>query len=344
MIQFPQKGTRVFHRMAIFKKWRKARERISPAGIYRTLFLSGLILFNFSINVFASDLDNALRATYMACVGIDDELADLKKMAGINTAVTGVGTGLGVGATVVGVVKASKDKEAEELEKLIKELHELEDGKDEPSDAEVTSFLKEFDSSYDTAIKDITTAQTKLDELNKQSKNLGNWRTGLMAGNTATNVAGAIIAGNNKVKDDLQAQIDNCRAAVKNLRDSTKQARFNGEDISEANTIVDACQEYDYIDISSINKRAKGAMVSSIVGATTGLVGTVTSAVANTDKTRNDNTDAEKQKEKNLNNASNVLAGASTVASATATIFNATQISAIKKVAAVAEKCTGVLK
>lgn len=58
-------------------------------------------------------LNDALRATYSACVGIDDELADLKKMAGINTAVTGVGTGLGVGATVTGLVKASKDKEME---------------------------------------------------------------------------------------------------------------------------------------------------------------------------------------------------------------------------------------
>jgi hypothetical protein len=85
-------------------------------------------------------------------------------------------------------------------------------------------------------------------------------------------------------------------------------------------------------------------MISSVVGATTGLAGTVTSAMANTDKTRNDNTDAGKQKEKNLNTASNVLAGASTVASATATVFNATQISAIKKVATVAQKCTEVLK
>lgn len=173
---------------------------------------------------------------------------------------------------------------------------------------------------------------------------MGNWRTGLLAGGTATNVAGAIIAGNNKVDDDLQTQIDNCKLAVKNLRDSIMQAKFNGEDVSEANTIADACKEYDYVDISPINKQAKGAMISSVVGATTGLAGTVTSAMANTDATRNDNTDAGKQKEKNLNTASNVLAGASTVASATATVFNATQISAIKKVATVAEKCTGVLK
>lgn len=313
-------------------------------GIYRSLLVFSICLLPGVVKADVLPLDDALRATYTACVGIDDELADLKKMAGINTAVTGVGTGLGVGATVVGIVKASKDDEAEELEKLIKELHELEDGKAEPTDAEVQSFLKEFETSYDSAIKDITTAQAKLDELNKQSKKLGNWRTGLMAGNTATNIAGTIIAGNNKVDDDLQTQIDNCKLAVKNLRDSIMQAKFNGEDVSEANTIADACKEYDYVDISPINKRAKGAMISSVVGATTGLAGTVTSAVANTDATRNDNTDAGKQKEKNLNTASNVLAGASTVASATATVFNATQINAIKKVATVAEKCTGVLK
>lgn len=311
---------------------------------YKFLLVFFMCLLPMVVKANVLPLDDALRATYNACVGIDDELADLKKMAGINIAVTGVGTGLGVGATVVGIVKAGKDAEAEQLEQLIKELHELEDGKAEPTDAEVQSFLKEFEASYDFAIKDITTAQAKLDELNQQSKSLGNWRTGLMAGNTATNVAGAIIAGNNKVDDDLQTQIDNCKLAVKNLRDSIMQAKFNGEDVSEANTIADACKEYDYVDISPINKRAKGAMISSVVGATTGLAGTVTSAMANTDATRNDNTDAGKQKEKNLNTASNVLAGASTVASATATVFNATQISAIKKVATVAEKCTGVLK
>ncbi|MBO7066751.1 MAG: hypothetical protein J6W40_03965 [Alphaproteobacteria bacterium] len=289
-------------------------------------------------------LDSALRATYTACVGIDDDLSDLKKMAGINTAVTGVGTAVGAGATVVGIVKANKDAKAEELEQLIKELHDMEDGKEPPTETQKQAFLKEVEESYDTAIKDITTAQAELEKLNKQSKSLGNWRTGLMAGGTATNIAGAIIAGNNKVDADLQTQIDSCRTAVHELRSSIMQARMNGEDVSEAEEIASACGEYDYVDVSPINKRGKGAMVSSIVGATTGVAGTVTSAMANTDATRNDNTDAGKQKEKNLNTASNILAGATTAASATATVFNATQISAIKKVATVAEKCTGVLK
>ena len=283
-------------------------------------------------------LNDALRSTYTACVGIDNSLSDLKKMAGINTAVTGVGTAVGASATVVGLVKASKDKEVEvKLEKL-REI-EQRNPDVEASDDEWDTFSASMQTQLSAAKQEIEKYQAEIEKLTKQSKSLGNWRTGLLAGNTATNVAGAIIAGNNKVDDDLQTQIDNCKKAVDELQRSMMQARFDGEDISEAQGIVNACKEYNYVDISPINKRAKGAMISSVVGATTGLAGTVTSAMANTDKTRNDNTDAGKQKEK-----TNVLAGASTVASATATVFNATQISAIKKVATVAQKCTEVLK
>ena len=67
-------------------------------------------------------------------------------------------------------------------------------------------------------------------------------------------------------------------------------------------------------------------------------------ATANSNKIRNAQGDAAQQQEKDLNTAANVLAIGTTAASATATVFNATQINAIKKVAAVAEKCTGVLK
>ena len=50
------------------------------------------------------------------------------------------------------------------------------------------------------------------------------------------------------------------------------------------------------------------------------------------------------QKEKNLNTASNILAGGTAVASGVAAVFNATQISAIKKIAKIAEDCEKVLK
>ena len=289
------------------------------------------------------DLNTALQNTYKACVGIDDDLHDMKVLAGINTAVTGVGTGLGVGATATGFVKASKDKQVEvKLDKL-REIEQKNPGANS-SDTEWQSFSESLQSELTTARQEIERYQAEIAELNKESKNLGNWRTGLLAGNTVTNVAGAVIASKTINKDDLQGQIDACISATKVLNNAIMQAYLNGEDTSEAKQIYEACREYEYVDISPINKRGTGAMVASSVGAGLGGIGTITSGIANSDKTRNDNSDSGKQKEKNLNTASNVLSVGATAASVTATVFNATQIAAIKKVAKVSEACTGVLK
>ena len=305
-----------------------------------TLFF---MIFPFMASANILPLDDALRATYAACVGIDDELSDLKTMAGINTAITSVGTATGVGATVTGLVKASKDKQIEiKLEKL-REIEQKNPGL-QSTDAEWDNFESGLTTELANAKIEVEKYQAEIEKLNKQSKKLGNWRTGLMTGATATNVAGAIIAGTNLVDGDLQTQINNCISSVKTLQNSIMQARMDGTDVSEAESIASACVEYEYVDVSKINNRAKGAMISSTVGAATGLAGTITSATANSNKIRDAQGDVAQQKEKNLNTASNVLAGATTVASATATVFNATEISAIKKVAAVAEKCTGVLK
>ena len=311
-------------------------------------FLVALVALFCVVSAHAEEmsLNDALRATYIACVGIDDELADLKKMAGINTAITGVGTAAAGGATVVGIVKANKDAKASKLEITLDKLREIESKNPQPnpSDEDLMAFEQEFKDSYAKAVKEIEEYEAELNKLNKQSKSLGNWRTGLMAGSSVTNVAGAIIAAKNGADGSIQDTINECRRAVEVLNNSIGQARMNGQDVTEANDIVNACRDYDTVNISAIEKRAKGAMVSSIVGATTGVAGTVTSVMANSDNVRDDNSDAGKQKEKNLNTASNVLAGTTAAASATATVFNATQISAIKKVASVAEKCTGVLK
>lgn len=289
-------------------------------------------------------LNDALRATYTACIGIDENLADLKKMAGINTAITSVGTATGIGATVTGIVKSSKDKEIETLEKILEELEKMYVETEPMSDADFATFMSGFNKEYDKALNNKESIQSEIDKLETQSKNLGNWRTGLMAGSTATNLAGAIIASKNTTDGEITEQIEACKVAVNNLRQSMVQARINGENISEAEQIANACGQYEFIDLSKINTKAKGAMISSAIGTATGLTGTIMSASANTDKVRSDNSDAGKQKEKNLNLGSNILAGATTAASATATIFNATQIAAIKKVAEVATNCTGVLK
>ena len=295
-------------------------------------------------------LDTALRATYTACVGIDQELTELKKMAGITTAVTGVGTGLGAGALAAGIAKAKIDAGLKQKFNKMVDTANVYQGED-PTEQEKQSFLASFKADLQKNSSSLAPNKTRAEsddsqDLIAKSKSLGNWRTGLLAGNTATNIAGAVLAGKNKVDKDLQNQINICKASVKNLRDSIVQARMDGLDVTEADEIATVCGEYDYVDVSKINKRGTGALVSSVVGATTGVAGTVTSAVANSSGVRQDDVYANKdwERERKINTAANVLSGASAAASATATVFNATQISAIKKVAAVAEKCTGVLQ
>ena len=299
----------------------------------RGLFLSLLVCLCTSASFAdALDLNNALQNTYKACVDIDDNLHDLKVLAGVNTAVTAVGTGLGVGATVTGFVKASKDNQAQEVAKKINynERHE-----------EIDAFEAAFNSEE---------MRRLYDELREDSKKLGDWRTGLLAGNTATNVAGAVIASRTINKDDIQGQVDACISATKDLNNAITAAKMNGEDVSEAKQIYDACREYEFIDLKPINKRGTGAMISSAIGAGLGGAGTVVSGVANSEAIRQDNknisekTDSDWKKEKDLNTAANALSVGATAASATAVVFNATQIAAVKKVAKVSESCTGVLK
>ncbi len=310
------------------------------------LFSCLLIALPIVANAEPLSLNAALQATYTACSGIDDSLSYLKKMAGINTAVTAVGTVAGGVALGAGIAKANVDQEQKELEekvrKLIAEKSNIPIENIEIEDQ--TEFQRQLSVAAGATNGEISADQQKIAELEQKSKTLGNVRTGTLATSTATNVAGAIIAGTNNVDKDLENRIENCKKAVDNLQRSVAQARMDGEDISKAQQVITACREYNYVDISTINSKSKGAMISSIVGATTGAVGTITSASANSDSIRADNTESGKQKEQNLNTASNIMTGTATVASVGATIFNATQIGAIKKLVTVADKCEEAFK
>jgi len=281
------------------------------------IFLTFFLCFCVVGRVLAADLTQSLQNTYRACVGIDDSLADMKKMAGINTVVTGVGTVAGGGALVAGIKKQQV---------MFGKLRDIED-----KYADVEDNVRGDGSKISITQQQGFVPNVKHDK----GKKLGNWRTGLLAANTATNVAGAVIAGTNKVDDDLQTQIDKCKLSVKELRNAIAQARTEGVDVSEANKIASACGQYEYVDVSLINKRGKGAQISSVIGGGAGLAGVITSATANK---------SDGDKEKKLDTTSNVLAGSATALSGAATVFNAMQISAIKKVADVAQNCENLLK
>ncbi len=294
------------------------------------------------------DLSAQIQLTRSACSGISDSMSDLKKMAGINTAVTSVGSIAGGVALGTGIAKKKVDEDYELLKSKIAKLISSDTNPETHILADESNFYKQIDDFIENATTDTSTLKTdseKLKELEQNSKTLGNIRTGTLAGTAVMDAAGTIIAANNKVNDDLQSRINNCVTEVKKLQNIKTQSQLeNTSDsatINKANTIIHECGDWEYADLSSINKKAKGAAISSGTGAALAIVGTITSASANSDSVRqNEN----KDKEKNLNTTSNVLAGGATGTSVIATIFNATQISAIKKVVKIADKCEEALK
>lgn len=303
------------------------------------------LMFVLAGNSYAADLGGLILQARDACSGISDAMSDLKKMAGINTAVTAVGTVAGGVALGTGIAKMGVDNTQHDLEAKIQKLIE------EKKNITIEKMEIRDPVKFKQDIQDVIAQNQKLSEdidevsrLEKKSKTLGHVRTGTLAASTATNVAGTVIASKNKVDEGLEEKVNKCISVVKELTNAKLAAKVEGTateaEIAQADKIVSHCRDWELVDLKPINKRAKGAAVSSGIGIGTGVFGTIISAVANTDKTRS----GDERKEKNLNMTANVMAGASTAASATATIFNATQISAIKKAVVVADECEGALR
>jgi len=284
----------------------------------------------------------AITNARMNCDEISQVFKSMKTMAQINTAVTGVGTAAGAGATIVGIAKADVDKQIEKLIKDAKQREDSQGGNTTPSDEEVKQLADKVAAEQVST----TTSAAPENKLEQKSKNLGNWRTGLLAGNTATNIAGTIIAANNRTDQDLRTQLDKCIRSIRDLQDSKMQAQIDNVDsavIQRMDNIINACRDYSTLDVSKIDSKATGATISSGVGIAVGAAGTITSATANSDKIRNDNTESGMAKEKNLNTASNVLAAGATVASGVATVFNAQQISTLNQAQKIATQCSEAL-
>ncbi|MBR3930286.1 MAG: hypothetical protein IKJ62_01760, partial [Alphaproteobacteria bacterium] len=194
-----------------------------------------------------AELAAAIENVRTACGNISAELSDIKKMAGITTAVTGVGTVAGGVALGTGLAKANVDKEIEELEAQIKELKKSRS--DVPVEKLEIANQNEFNQSLDdfvhTYSAELQQKAAELSTAEKKSKQLGNVRTGTLAAATATNIAGAVMSGTNKVKGDLKQQIDECLASVKTLSNVRMQARIDGSatdaDLAHAENIIRAC-------------------------------------------------------------------------------------------------------
>ena len=248
----------------------------------RVFFLIFMILCN---AVYADDIDvqTALQNVYVNCIDIENDLSEIKKLAGINTAVTAVGTGAGIGATAVGIAKSKVDEEMRYRLTKLREALAKANVQDVPKQ-DYAAFRASI-NVFDPQSVDLNTYQVDTDEeirrLRDKSKRLGHWRTGLLGGAAATGVAGAIIANKTKTDEPLKEHVDRCVNSIDVLKKSVAIANLAGEDTFDAPQIIEACEQYKYVDLAKIDKKATGAQVSSVITATTGVTGTIISAIAN---------------------------------------------------------------
>ena len=168
------------------------------------------------------------------------------------------------------------------------------------------------------------------------AKRLGNIRTGLMAGNTVTAVAGTIVSSSSKKNSDsIKDRIQQCLDTIKNNEQKIGQLRIDcghGQ-YEKLKKVVSECRMLSTENMEKISKISTASAAVSGVNIGTGFVGTITSALGN--KNQYD------QKTKNLNTAANVMAGASTVASGVATLLNAVTLKSLDNNISVSESCEG---
>lgn len=308
------------------------------------------LVFFVTSNAIAEDLSlqriqDLVDTSSVVCSGISDEISRVAKISKVNTAVTAVGTVAAGGALVAGI---KKSQEEEEIEKLVNEICAA-------GGCTADGINK---MSNEVFLNNVLQPMAKISELQQRiqkSKRLGNWRTGLLGGTVGTNLVSAIMSGMNSNQSDLIQHISACNEVVNQIKAASAQLvnvdvnPLENANIRKLNNIKNHCGNIDTASVEKIEKRMKGVMGTSVAGVVIGTVGTITSASANSDKYMDINnkmtlTDEERNKQKNLNTTSNVMAGANVVTGAVETGLNVSLINLTKKLISQAQLCEEVLR
>ena len=310
-----------------------------------------MMLMTFPFTSFAETSDviksaeQIYEATRIVCSGISDEISHITNISKANTAVSVVGTAAAGGALIAGIEKSKEEKKIEEIiDRMCANGGCTAEGINAMSD-------EQFFTNVLQPMAEIA----ELEQHIKKSKNLGNWRTGLMAGTIGTNLASAIMSGLNIDQSDLIQHISACNEAVKSIPDielALKQEGVNPIEnpiVKKLGNVKTWCSQINISDIEKIEKRMKGVMGTSIAGGVIGVVGVGTSAAANSNKymdTANKVrlSEEEKKKEHALNTTANVMAGANVATGLVETGLNISLITLTKKLMEQASRCEEVLQ
>ena len=308
------------------------------------------------------DLQEEMIGAIVSCRSLGMTISSLLNTAKLDTglsaaATVGAGVALGAGVKNNQLLKEKEkamNKESEDEQDIeyfnppveinCDETNEWDDVElvyenTETGGQEIKCLLKSRDNKL---MREMTADQ---DPLSKKIDRTNTVKAAGLVVSTATNVANVVLALSNKSTNNpvgIQSSVDNfrddCIARIKKVSDLRLRDKVEGgsdsKTLSRAERVISACRGFQDIDWKKIDNPAIWSAVASGVGAATGIGGVVTIMKSH------DAVDIEQ--EKRLNKTGNVFAGASAAAGAAATILNASQISAIKKANAVAEKCTKV--
>ena len=217
------------------------------------------------------------------------------------------------------------------------------------------------EKAADAAVKDAERAESE--EAKKQR--LNNATTGLMAASAVTGVVGIGTSGaaTHKLDKEIKSRTDNCRKSIENLRIKTNaitakdkeilaaikagdadlradQLIINNEHLLESSkTIVNICDAFINKDAQheftlALNL-AKSTVGLGTVGTLTSIAGTVTSAIAGTD--------VAKEKERDFDLSTNIMAGISTGTHGAATVTGSISAAKINKLKNDAKACQDAL-
>ena len=305
------------------------------------------------------DMYNVYESVRTFCGGLTADLSQLTGISIANAVTTGVGTATATGALATGIAKANTDKKVDEMSAQIAEIICEKGGCDadtietmsdqEFADIILPLLIEAISAENYDSIKSAMSMKIEQDRAIAKSKRFGNWRTGLLAGNTATSIASAVMAGLNRDQSELIMHVTACNQAVQKLKDANQAAIAAGINpidnpyMQGFRETMDKCGTLNLADVEKIEKQIKVVMGTGITGGVVGAVGVGTSVAANTNKIRNDNTDAGKKKEKTLNTVANIASGTNVVIGAVGTGFNISLINLTKKMMRAAQQCEETL-
>jgi hypothetical protein len=284
-----------------------------------------------TVDTLDARLKQAIGRAADICPSIAHDIDQIKIMAGIGIAGSGVGAVAGGVALYHGYRKWQADDKISELGITLERLREIKESGDTAAALAILGELSEVREQ-------MTAEQTA-------SQRHGNFRTGasFVSGGAQAISATATTSG----VDSLGGTIINmevCSNAINQIQTIVNEMiMVNSREIAlieRSQNIIRACRGMDADNIAAVRNRLRVAGIVSVIGTAAGITGGVTSAIA---VTRESTGASAMTDTHNFNMAANVSAGVATGAGVGGAILSGTALHGLIKNGDIANACRSAL-